>query len=126
MDVNDLNANIFVTGSGDTTVKLWDIREKKSCVCTFRGSSSSVNCVKFLPGTYQSIIAGSEDSKILLYDLRALKELGSYKKSDSRSISSLCFSKSGQILFATTANSNEITMWDIFDEGEPFAHYTHV
>ena len=50
LDVAESNGNIFATGSGDTTVKLWDIREKKSCVCTFKGSDSSVNCVKFLPG----------------------------------------------------------------------------
>lgn len=127
LDINDQNGNIFATGSGDTSVKLWDIREKKSCVCTFKGSNSSVNCVKFLPGTYSTIAAGSEDSLIKLYDLRALKELGNYKKkSDNKSINSIAFSKSGQILFATSANSIEINMWDLFDEGEPFAHYTYV
>ena len=46
----EINGNIFATGSGDTTVKIWDVREKKPCVATFKGSDSSVNCVKFLPG----------------------------------------------------------------------------
>lgn len=127
LDVNDQNGNIFATGSGDTSVKLWDIREKKPCVCTFKGSNSSVNCVKFLPGTFSTLAAGSEDSLIKLYDLRALKEIGNYrKKLDSRSINSIQFSKSGNILFASSANSLEISMWDIFDEGEPFNHYRYV
>jgi len=37
LDVSDVNGNIFATGSGDTTVKLWDIREKKGLYLYFQG-----------------------------------------------------------------------------------------
>jgi len=124
--VAESNGNIFATGSGDTTVKLWDIREKKSCVCTFKGSDSSVNCVKFLPGMLTTLAAGSEDSIIRLYDLRALKELATYQKDkDFKSINSIAFSKSGQILFASSSNSLTIHMWDLLDDGQAFAMYEH-
>jgi WD40 repeat protein len=126
LDVNEQNGNFFATGSGDTTVKLWDIREKKACVCTFKGSDSSVSCVKFLPGRYTTLAAGSEDSLIRIYDLRALKELALLKqKADcNNSISSLCFSKSGQLLFASSSKSYTISIWDIFnDSNEPVAIY---
>lgn len=117
LDVNDQNGNIFATGSGDTTVKLWDIREKKACVCTFKGSDSSVSCVKFLPGRFTTLAAGSEDSSIRIYDLRALKELALLKKNgEYNSINSVGFSKSGQILFASSSNSSKINFWDIFNE----------
>ena len=127
LDVNDQNGNIFATGSGDTTVKLWDIREKKACVCTFKGSDSSVSCVKFLPGRFTTLAAGSEDSSVRIYDLRALKELSLLKKQgEYNSINSLCFSKSGQLLFASSSNSNKINCWDIFDETNlPFYTYDH-
>ena len=83
LDVNEVNGNIFATGSGDTTVKIWDIREKKACVATFQGSDSSINCVKFLPGRLSTLAAGSEDSTISIDDLRAVKELGVFKKDNN-------------------------------------------
>lgn len=127
LDVNELNGNIFATGSGDTTVKIWDIREKKACVCTFKGSDSSVNCVKFLPGRLSTLAAGSEDSVIRLYDLRALKELASFKKQQGfDSINSIGFSKSGQILYASSSNSKTLHFWDLFDDGLPFFEYNFV
>jgi len=127
LDVNDINGNIFATGSGDTTCKIWDIREKKACVSTFQGSDSSINCVKFLPGRLSTLAAGSEDSSIRLYDLRAVKELGNYKKdvNDNNSVNSIGFSKSGIILFASTAENNTLSFWNIFGKDIPFCRYRY-
>ena len=64
---------------------------------------------------------------IRLYDLRALKELATYQKDkDFKSINSIAFSKSGQILFASSSNSLTIHMWDLLDDGQAFALYEHV
>ena len=127
LDVNEVNGNIFATGSGDTTVKLWDVREKKACVATFRGSDSSVNCVKFLPGRLSTLAAGSEDSIIRLYDLRALKELAVYKKTSGyNSINSIGFSKSGQVLFASSNESSTLHFWNLFDDGTTCNEFTYV
>ena len=127
LDVNDINGNIFATGSGDTTCKIWDIREKKACVSTFQGSDSSINCVQFLPGRLSTLAAGSEDSSIRLYDLRAVKELGNYKKdvNDNNSVNSIGFSKSGIILFASTAENNTLSFWNIFGKDIPFCRYRY-
>lgn len=127
LDVNEVNGNIFATGSGDTTAKLWDIREKKACVATFQGSDSSVNCVKFLPGSLSTLAAGSEDSIIRLYDLRTVKELGSYKqdKNDNNSVNSIGFSKSGSILFSSTSENNTISFWSLFGKETPCAKYNY-
>ena len=127
LDVNEVNGNIFATGSGDTTVKIWDIREKKACVSTFQGSDSSINCVKFLPGRLSTLAAGSEDSSIRLYDLRAVKELGNYKKdySDNNSVNSIGFSRSGIILFASTTENNILSFWNIFGKDIPFYRYKY-
>ena len=68
---------------------------KKACVSTFQGSDSSINCVKFLPGRLCILAAGSGDSSIRLYDLRAVKEFGNYKKdySDNNSVNRIGFIK---------------------------------
>jgi len=149
LDVCELNPNFFASASGDTTVKLWDIRDKKPCISTFKGSDSSVNCVKFVPGTFCTLAAGSEEGIIRLYDMRAYGILAEYgKKSEkgnsvtnknqanninnnnynnnlaiSHSINSICFSKSGQILFSSSNNFNSITYWNIFNPEAPLGEY---
>lgn len=142
LDVCELNPNFFASASGDTTVKLWDIRDKKPCICTFKGSDSSVNCVKFVPGTFCTLAAGSEEGIVRLYDMRAYGILAEYGKKDSKSIknnnynpnhalisnsiNSICFSKSGQILFASSNNSNIITYWNVFDPDVCLNEFHHV
>ena len=70
--------------------------------------------------------AGGEDSLIRIYDLRALKELATYKKEgDYKSINSIGFSKSGSVLFASSNNSLGIHMWDVFSDGNSFDKYEH-
>ena len=71
--------------------------------------------------------AGSEDSIIRLYDLRALKELATFQKDkDFKSINSIAFSKSGQVLFASSSNSLTVHMWDLLGDEQAFAVYDHV
>jgi WD40 repeat protein len=128
LDVCELNPNFFVSASGDTTVKLWDIRDKKACVGTFKDSDSSVNCVKFVPGTYCTLAAGSEEGIINLHDMRAFKTLAQYKPNPStksgfgNSINSICFSKSGLLMFASSHNSNIIHYWNLFKPNEAIKH----
>ena len=92
---------------------------------TFQGSDSSINCVKFLPGRLSTLAAGSEDSSIRLYDLRAVKELGNYKKDDNYSVNSIGFSKSGMILFASTTENNFLSFWNIFGKDKPFYSFKY-
>ncbi len=148
LDVCELNPNFFASASGDTTVKLWDIRDKKPCISTFKGSDSSVNCVKFVPGTFCTLAAGSEEGIIRLYDMRAYGILAEYGKKPekltsggvnkndntnnnqqqiiSSSINSICFSKSGQIIFASSNNSNVIKYWNVFNPDVTLGEYKHV
>lgn len=86
-----------------------------------------LGCTKILILRLTTLAAGSEDSMIRLYDLRALKELATYQKDkDFKSINSIAFSRSGQILFASSSNSLTIHMWDLLDDGQAFAMYDHV
>lgn len=95
LDVNEVNKNIFATGSDDTTIKIWKIREKKKCVVTFQSNYSSMNCVIFFPGRLSIIAAGSEDYTLKeLYDSSAIREFELFKKeeNDNNSINSNRFS----------------------------------
>ena len=121
LDVNERDSNIFITGSGDMYAKIFDLRIKNACVATFKGSESTVNCVKFMPGKFSTFVAGSEDSEIRLYDIRALGTLAVFNQKDEfNSINSIDFSNSGELIFATSDNKNCIYVWDIFLQSEAF------
>lgn len=136
LDVCELNPNFFASASGDTTVKLWDIRDKKACIATFKDSNSSVNCVKFVSGTFCTLASGSEEGIIKLYDMRAYKTMpmatynenrnNNKKESPMGSINSINFSKSGQLMFASSQNTGIIRYWNIFKNEEKLGEYTHV
>lgn len=128
LDINDVNGNIFVTGSQDGFVKLWDIREKKANVMSFQEGKSSVNCVKFLPGRLCTLAGGYENSSLCVYDLRTHYNLGEFKKEkgDKSGLESICFSKSGGLLFACYKESNFITFWKLFGNEHPFCEYEYI
>lgn len=44
----EVNRDILVSGSCDTTVKVWDINDKK-CILTLKGHRAQVNDVRISP-----------------------------------------------------------------------------
>lgn len=71
LDVYPMNDNYAVSGSNDTTIRLWDIREKE-CVKRYRGHMSHVNSVKFSPDGLWIASAGHEGAYALAQALFAL------------------------------------------------------
>ena len=63
--------------------------------------------------------------KNIIYDLRAVKELGNYTKEDNYSVNRIGFSKSGLILFWSMAENNILRFWKIFGKGKLFYSYTY-
>lgn len=110
----------FVSGSCDAMAKLWDIREGK-CKQTFAKHETDINAVSFLPqGT--GFCTGSDDSSIILNDLRADQSLAVYDHADLRShaggLTSLAISKSGRLIFAGYDNITLAYIWDTI-KGDP-------
>ena len=52
----------FFPGSGDTNLKLWDIR-RKGCIFTYKGHSETVTCLKFSPDG-QWVASGGEEGAV--------------------------------------------------------------
>lgn len=48
VSTDEEDANLLITGSGDTNVRVWDVRTGKS-EHTFKNHSKAVNCAKFSP-----------------------------------------------------------------------------
>lgn len=105
------NTNHFVSGSCDSTSKLWDHRDKKNCVKTFGGHESDINSVAFFPDG-NAFGTGSDDSSCRLFDIRAYCQLNKYGNERILcGITSVAFSQTGRLLFAGYDDYN-CYVWD--------------
>jgi len=104
--------NTFVSGSCDSTVKLWDFRAAGGkSLKTFTGHESDVNSVQFFPDG-NAIGSGSDDSTCRLFDIRAFQQLNKYTNEKIVcGITSIAFSKTGKMLFAGYDDYN-CYVWD--------------
>jgi len=102
---------VFVSGSCDSTSKLWDHRQKKACIKTFHGHESDINSISFFPDG-NAFATGSDDSSCRLFDIRAYQQLNRYSNDKILcGITSVAFSISGRILFAGYDDYN-CYVWD--------------
>jgi len=101
----------FVSGSCDSTAKLWDHRGKKACMKTFGGHESDINSVSFFPDG-NAFGTGSDDSSCRLFDIRAYAQLNKYANDKILcGITSVSFSRTGKMLFAGYDDYN-CYVWD--------------
>lgn len=123
--------NIFVSGSCDTTAKVWDKRVTGSstslntAVISFGADTldedhaheSDINSVAFLPNG-KSFATGSDDSTVRLFDMRACAQISKYHTADVISgVTSVAVSKSGRLIFAGYED-NTCFSWDTLCSGE--------
>jgi guanine nucleotide-binding protein G(I)/G(S)/G(T) subunit beta-1 len=114
--------NMFVSGSVDTTAKLWDIRLNQ-CTHTFAGQDAhtlDVNAVQFLPNGY-TFISASDDGSCRLFDVRAYGEVATFANGDAEQAAVLCVcaSRSGRLIFA----GKEDSTCYVFDALKPGASF---
>jgi periodic tryptophan protein 1 len=63
------NRSVLASGSGDETVKIWDVAEN-SCVHTYTHHSNKVQCVKWHPTEQAVLLSASFDRRLALLDVR--------------------------------------------------------
>ncbi|AFY51050.1 hypothetical protein Nos7524_5331 [Nostoc sp. PCC 7524] len=103
------DSQTLVSGSGDKTIKLWNVRRGK-LLQTFTGHSNSVVSVAFNPDG-QTLASGSRDSTIKLWDVRRGKLLQTFT-GHSNSVISVAFSPDGQTL-ASGSLDKTIKLWNV-------------
>ena len=64
----ELNCDILVSGSCDTSVKVWDVKEKK-CMLSLKGHRAQVNDVKISPDGGWVASCGN-DKRIIVWDIK--------------------------------------------------------
>lgn len=99
VSIYDKNS-IFVSGSCDSTAKIFDYRQGPKGVATFTGHESDINSVAFFPDG-NAVGTGSDDSSCRTFDLRAHQQMNMYASDKILcGITSVAFSLSGGYLFA--------------------------
>eukprot|EP01083_Nonionella_stella_P014035 39477_1 len=105
------DGKMFVSGSCDTTAKVWDLRNGERPVHTFTGHESDINSVTFYPDD-KAFGSGSDDSSCRLFDMRSLSQLNMYTDDSTFcGIPAVEFSKSGNYMFAAYDDA-ALRVWD--------------
>jgi guanine nucleotide-binding protein G(I)/G(S)/G(T) subunit beta-1 len=106
------DGNLFVSGSCDQSIKLWDKRAGGQAVATFLGHASDINSVDFFPDN-SAFGSASDDCTLKLWDLRSICQLATYGNDEIQSgITSCAFSKSGNFLYAGY-DEGMLIGWDV-------------
>ncbi len=115
----------IVSGSGDNTVRLWDLKGQ-AIGQPFRGHQGSVYSVAFSPDG-QRIVSGSDDNTLRLWDLKG-QAIGQPFRGHERGVWSVAFSPVGQ-RFVSGSDDNTLRLWDLKGQaiGQPFrGHESYV
>jgi len=105
-----LNAenNLVLSGSEDTTVKLWDLTSGE-VLLTLTGHTDAVQTVTFAPDV-RSAISGSNDSSIIVWNLnpkKVVKTLAGH----SAPVHSVVVSANGKFILSGSADKT-VVLWD--------------
>ncbi|XP_002734121.1 pre-mRNA-processing factor 19 [Saccoglossus kowalevskii] len=87
---------IFGTGTGDSMIKIWDLKERAN-VANFPGHSGPISAISFSENGYY-LATSADDSVVKLWDLRKLKNFKTISLDDRYEVKSLCFDQSGTYL----------------------------
>lgn len=96
----------LVSASGDGTLRLWDVAEKRE-VNSFTGHEYSVNSVAFSPDGLR-VASGGADGTARLWSIRGAREIASF--GHRTSVRAVAFTPDGRWLAA--ACDAEVKVWD--------------
>src|SRR5687767_11399814 len=66
----------LASGSGDGSVRLWDVASRRQLGSPLTGNSNAVGSVAFSPDS-KTLASGSADSSVRLWDVFSHRQLGS-------------------------------------------------
>jgi WD repeat-containing protein 24 len=112
---------LLLSASQDSTLKLFDLRERSSCISTF-ASTESVRDVKFNPFNCSTFASVSENGSVQLWDIRKPEKFVQQFTAHSGPIYCLDYHPTQQWL-ATGSRDKLIKVWNM-SSAKPTLEYT--
>ena len=104
------NGNWLVTASRDHLLKLFDIRNLKEEMQTFRGHKKEVSAVKWHPVHEGMFASGGSDGSVMYWSVGADKEIGGIEQAHESIVWCLAWHPVGHIL-TTGSNDHTVKFW---------------
>jgi len=128
--LNKKHQNLFVSGSVDTTARVWDSRQGSRSIANFTGHTADVNTVQWFPDAH-CVLTGSDDGTVRLFDTRSYRQINQYintanvsmHSGDPSGVTSVDVSKSGHYIFSAYDNGH-VYMWSTL-QGEYLCDLPH-
>jgi periodic tryptophan protein 1 len=103
LSANRSHRNLLVSGSADTTVKLWDLNNG-SCAKSFQFHDGKVSSVNWNPRESTVLLSGGYDAHAIVSDLRTEDKEGQRKWKVDGDIEGVKWSPNGQDFYVSTEN----------------------
>ncbi|MGV9770452.1 protein kinase domain-containing protein [Streptosporangium sp. NPDC003464] len=119
------DGKILAAGSGDDTVRLWDVATNTSIGRPLTGHTDSVYSVAFSPDG-KILAAGSGDKTVRLWDVATRTPIGRPLTGHTGGVSAVAFSPDGKIL-AAGSSDDTVRLWDVATRtpiGRPLTGHT--
>jgi len=107
------SSNLIITGSCDTTAKLWDTRQATAAQ-TYSWHEADINTVQWFPNN-MCFGTGSDDGSCCLFDIRIPDQplMQYFDDTTLTPVNSLAFSTvSGRYMFSSYSMVSECLVWD--------------
>jgi WD40 repeat protein len=106
----------IVSGSADSTLRLWDASSGRPIGMPLQGHPYSVNSVAFSPDG-RRIVSGSGDNTLRLWDASSGRQIGSPLQGHTGMVVSVAYSPDGRRI-VSGSHDNTLRLWDA-SSGQP-------
>lgn len=106
---NNVDPHIMASGSDDAKVKLWSLTSDRSVASI--DAKVNVCCVYFSPTSRHSLVFGSADHCVHLYDLRNTSKAVNVFRGHRKAVSYVKYCSENEVVSAST--DSNLRLWDV-------------
>ena len=106
-------ADVFLSCSVDTTLRVWDVRDRKACVRRVKAHATDINVCNWNKRDAMQIISGDDAGVLKVWDFRMFTEPFAVFDWHKQAITSVEWNPHDPTMFAASSEDDTVTLWDI-------------